>query len=376
MSASSAPARIMSDPPLPALRASATSMPPVDPPTAFAVPPADAAADASSRGPALLALALAGVIALALVAGLAAGSEGWSLHWSDEWTLVSQIRAPRSGGALLAGALLGLGGAVAQGLFRNPLADPYLLGSAAGAGLGVVLVLAAGGALGALAGPVAVGWLMRVGLVGAAFAGALGGVLLTLVLARGAARPMVLLLCGVVVGVLAGAASDLVVLLAPEALRGRQAFMLGTTGFVGWDGVAVLAAALAVTLPFSQRLARALDALVLGEATAASLGLDVPRQRLVLVVLMALAIGTAVAQTGLVAFVGLVAPHLVRRGVVVTHALLLPLSALSGGALLLVADVAARTVVAPQELPVGVLTALCGGAYLLALLSRDARRAR
>ena len=333
-------------------------------------------ADVSRRGPVLLALALAGVIALALAAGLAAGSEGWSFRWADEWTLVSQIRAPRSVGALLAGALLGLAGAIAQGLFRNPLADPYLLGSAAGAGLGVVLVLAAGGALGALAGPVAVGWLMRLGLVGAAFAGALGGVALTLVLARGAARPMVLLLCGVVVGVLAGASSDLVVLIAPEALRGRQAFMLGTTGFLGWDAVALLALALAIVLPFSQRLARALDALVLGEATARSLGLDVPRQRLVLVVLMALATGTAVAQTGLVAFVGLVAPHLVRRGIVVTHALLLPLSALAGGALLLVADVAARSVIAPQELPVGVLTALCGGVYLLALLSRDARRAR
>ncbi len=338
--------------------------------------PATEAPVVPPSGAGRLALALGAVVVLALLAGLAAGSEGWSLHWSDEWTLVSEIRAPRSLGALLAGGLLGLAGAVAQGLFRNPLADPYLLGSAAGAGLGVVLVLAAGGALGALAGPVAVGWLMRLGLVGAAFAGALAGVVLTLALARGAARPMVLLLCGIVVGVLMSAASDLIVLLSPAALRGRQSFMLGTTGFLGWDSVWLLGGALLVTLPFAQRFARALDALVLGEATATSLGLDVPRQRLVLVTLMALATGTAVAHTGLVAFVGLVAPHLVRRGVVVTHARLLPLAALAGGALLLVADVASRSVIAPQELPVGVLTAICGGLYLLALLARDARRAR
>jgi iron complex transport system permease protein len=321
-------------------------------------------------------LALAGVVLLALLAGLAAGSAGWSFHWIDEWPLIEGIRAPRSVGALFAGALLGLAGAIAQGLFRNPLADPYLLGSASGAGLGVVLVLAAGGALGAFAGPVAAGWLLRLGLVGAAFGGALAGVVFTLALARGAARPMVLLLCGVVVGVLAGAASDVVVLVAPEALRGRQAFLLGTTGFLGWESVALLAAALLATLPVAQRFARALDALVLGEDTAASLGLDVPRQRLVLVALMALATGVAVAQTGLVAFVGLVAPHLVRRAIVVTHAALLPLAALAGGALLLVADVAARSLIAPQELPVGVLTAICGGVYLLALLTRDARRMR
>jgi iron complex transport system permease protein len=348
--------------------------------TVSSLPAASAAAStgaarASSRVGVFTA-ALGTVVVLALLAGLAAGSEGWSFHWIDEWPLLEGIRAPRSLGALLAGALLGLSGAVAQGLFRNPLADPYLLGSASGAGLGVVLVLAAGGAVGVFAGPVAAEWLLRIGLVGAAFAGALAGVAATLVLARGAARPMVLLLCGVVVGVLAGAASDVVVLVAPEALRGRQAFLLGTTGLLGWESVAILGAALLATLPLARRFARALDALVLGEDTAASLGLDVPRQRLVLVALMALATGTAVAQTGLVAFVGLVAPHLVRRAIVVTHAALLPLAALAGGALLLVADVAARSVIAPQELPVGVLTALCGGAYLLALLSRDARRMR
>ncbi len=316
---------------------------------------------------AMLLLLVAGVLA---VLGLAAGSEGWSFAWVPEWDLIAAIRAPRTVGALLTGALLGLAGAIAQGLFRNPLADPYLLGSAAGAGLGVVLVLAAGGLLGQRIGLATADVLMRLGLVGAAFVGALGGVSLTLLLARGTARPMVMLLAGVVVGILLSSISELVTLVSPEALRGKQMFMLGTTSFLGWMSVAVLGGALLLVLPLAWRYARALDALVLGEASAASLGLNLPRVRLLLVVLMALATGTAVAQAGLVAFVGLVSPHIVRRLVVVTHGPLLALSALAGAVLLLAADVAARSVIAPQELPVGLLTAVLGGAYLLALLRR------
>jgi iron complex transport system permease protein len=175
-------------------------------------------------------------------------------------------------GRTAAGALLGLAGALAQGLFRNPLADPYLLGSAAGAGLGVVLVLAAGGWFGTLIGLASAELLMRLGLVGAAFVGALAGVALTLLLARGTGRPLVLLLSGVVVGIVLSAMAELVMLVSPEALRGKQIFLLGTTGFLGWGSVAVLAAALAVVLPLSRRLARALDALVLGEDSAAQPG--------------------------------------------------------------------------------------------------------
>jgi iron complex transport system permease protein len=314
----------------------------------------------------LVLLALLGV-----AAGLSAGSEGFSLAWGAEADLIAAIRAPRTLGALAVGALLGLAGAIAQGLFRNPLADPYLLGSAAGAGLGVVLVLTASGLAGASLGLATAGWLLRLGLVGAAFAGALAGVGLTLLLAGGAARPLTLLLCGVVVGVVLGAASDLLLQLSPEALRGKQAFLLGSTGFLGWSSVAALVVALAALLPVALRFARALDALVLGEASAASLGLNLPAVRLLLVALMALATGCAVSQAGLVAFVGLLAPHLVRRVVVVTHGALLALSAGVGAVLLLAADVAARSLIAPQELPVGVLTALLGGLYLLVLLRRQ-----
>lgn len=319
------------------------------------------------RGAAALAAVLAGAALLLAVVGLAAGSEGWSWTWTDEWNLVAGIRAPRSAGAFAVGALLGLAGATAQGLFRNPLADPYLLGSAAGAGLGVMGVLAIAGGVGA--GTFAAA-LLQVGLVGAAFAGALAGVGLTLLLAGGAGRPLVLLLAGVVVGVLLGALADLLALLVPQALRARQAFLLGSTAFLGWDSVRVLALVLVLALPLAWRFARALDALVLGEAGAASLGVPLARVRLLLVALMALATGAAVAQAGLVAFVGLVAPHLVRRLVTVTHGALLTLSALAGGVLLQAADVVARSAIAPQELPVGLLTALFGGVYLLLLLRR------
>lgn len=320
-----------------------------------------------------LALALAAMTIVLVLLGLAAGSDGWSFAWRDDWDLITAIRAPRTLGTLAAGGLLGLAGALAQGLFRNPLADPYLLGSAAGAGLGVVLVIFAGSLAGASIGMANAGWLLRLGLVGSSFAGALAGVSLTLLLGGGASRPLVLLLAGVVVGVLLAAVADLLMLLSPEAMRSKQAFLLGTTGFLGWSSVTVLGAVLALVIPLAVRFASVLDALVLGEASATSLGLDLPRLRLMLVLLMALCTGTAVAQAGLIAFVGLVAPHLVRRMVTVRHGALLALSVLSGGALLLAADVAARSVIAPQELPVSVLTALLGGIYLLVLLRRRAK---
>jgi iron complex transport system permease protein len=324
-----------------------------------------------------LAIGLALMTALLLVAGLAAGSEGWSISrlvqtWggADGMLIVGEIRAPRTLGAWLTGALLGLAGAIAQGLFRNPLADPYLLGSASGASLGVVLVLAAGALGGHALSLATADTLARVGLVLAAFVGALLGVLLTLSLAQGAQQTTRLLLAGVVVGVVLVAVSDLITTAAPDALRGKQAFMLGSTGFLGWSSCAVLGLGLALTLPSSWRLARVLDALTLGADSAHSLGLALPRLRLALVVALALATGLAVSQAGLIAFVGLVAPHLVRRFAPAAHGYTLVASTATGGALLLMADVLARTLIAPQEVPVGVLTALIGGSYLIWLLRR------
>ena len=324
-----------------------------------------------------LALGLA-VLSLVLVgAGLAAGSEAWSPMeaWRlavspDGPLLIGQIRAPRTVGAWLVGALFGLAGAIAQGLFRNPLADPYLLGSASGASLGVVRVLGGSALTGHAIGLATADAISRLGLIGAAFLGALGGVSLTLALARGTTHTVRLLLAGVIVGVVLGAASDLVTTFAPDALRGKQAFLLGSTGFLGWDSNVALAAGLVVSAPVAWRFARALDALTLGEDSAVSLGLSLTRVRVVLVVALALATGLAVSQAGLVAFVGLVSPHLVRRFTASTHGFLLLASAATGGVLLLGADVLARTLIAPQELPVGVLTAVIGGLYLLWLMHR------
>lgn len=323
----------------------------------------------------ILAAIVAGVLG-----GLATGSAGFSpkAFWTDlngpdaEW-LIGQIRAPRTLGAALVGALLGLGGAIAQGVFRNPLADPYLLGSAAGAGLGVVVVLAAAAFGGAYISLATVAWMERMGLVTAAFVGALMGVSLTLALARGAAHTLRLLLAGVVTGVLLGAVSDLITVASPDALRSKQAFMLGSTSFLSWNALALLVAGLVLLLVSARRQARALDALTLGEDSATSLGLDMPRVRTVLVLLLSLGTALAVSQAGLVAFVGLVAPHLVRRRAPGTHAWLLVASAGMGAAVLLWADVVSRALIAPQELPVGVVTAVLGGGYLVWLLKQRTR---
>ena len=314
------------------------------------------------------ALLLAGALLLLLGAGV--GSTGIDSVWQARtdpvaWQILWDIRLPRTAGAWLAGGLLGLAGALAQGLFRNPLADPFLLGSASGAALGVALALTVFGTS-----AFATAWVVRLGLTGAAFAGAVMGVLLTLLLARGVQQTLRLLLAGVIVGVVLGAARDLLTTAAPDTLQAMQGFMLGSTGFVGWTACGVMAIVLGVSLVVSVGLGRVLDGLALGEATAISLGLPLAAVRLVLVGTLALATGAAVAQTGLIAFVGLAAPHLVRAIVKTTHARLLALSALMGGVLLMAADIGARWLVAPQELPVGVLTAVLGGGYLLWLMHR------
>jgi len=336
------------------------------------------------------ALALAG-LALVLL-GTGVGSMGLENLWpalmdaqadpaahAMALQIVWDIRLPRTIGAWAAGALLGLAGAVAQGLFRNPLADPYLLGSASGASLGVASVLAlmgggagmVGGARAAMAVSVySSHWLVRLGLTGAAFLGAVLAVLLTLALARGVQHTLRLLLAGVVVGVVLGAFTSLILLMSPDSLQAMQAFLLGSTGFVGWTACLLMLIVWLLCLVAAWLLARVLDGLALGESTALSLGLPLAPLRAALVAVLALATGTAVAQTGLIAFVGLAAPHLVRAIVSVRHGRLMLLASLMGGALLAGADLLARGLMAPQELPVGVLTAVLGGGYLLWLMHR------
>lgn len=320
-----------------------------------------------------LALALLVLSLLALAVGAGVGSTGFesvlrARHDPVAWQIIAEVRLPRTLGAWLAGALLGLAGAVAQGLFRNPLADPFLLGSASGAMLAVAISLAL------LGGSLTAGhWVGKLGLTGAAFIGALGGVLLTLLLAQGVQHTLRLLLAGVVVGYVLGALKDLVTLAAPDVLSAMVGFALGNTGFIGWNSCAVMAAVLFPCMGLAWGLSRVLDGLSLGEATAQSLGLPLASMRAALVGVLALATGTAVAQAGLIGFVGLAAPHLVRPLARVTHGPLVLLAAMMGGLLLMLADIAARALIWPQELPVGVLTAVLGGSYLLWLMYRRTR---
>ena len=318
----------------------------------------------------LLAGGLLMASAALLLLGVSVGSTGFEsvrnmLRDPQAMQIVWDIRLPRTAGACLAGALLGLAGAVAQGLFRNPLADPYLLGSASGASLGVALSMALFGVS-----PLATHWLARIGLTGAAFVGAVLAVLLTLLLAKGVRHTLRLLLAGVIVGVVLGAITSLILLLTPEIMQAMQSFMLGSTGFVGWIACVIMAAVLLASALAAWMMSHVLDGLALGEATAQSLGLRLPQMRAALVAVLALATGTAVAQTGLIAFVGLAAPHLVRSVVKTTHGRLIFLSSLMGAVLLMAADILARWLIAPQELPVGVLTAVLGGGYLLWLMHR------
>jgi iron complex transport system permease protein len=320
--------------------------------------------------PRLLSLALVVLGATGVALGGAMGSSGWEPWWQAlpdpvSWQIFWDIRLPRSLGAWVGGALLGLAGALAQGLFRNPLADPYLLGSASGASLGVAIYLSLFGGS-----TLTSGWWVRLGLTGAAFMGAVLAVVLTLMLARGVQQTLRLLLAGVIVGVVLGAITSFLNLWRPEVWQGMQGFMLGSTGFVGWSACILMCAVLGLCALLALLMARVLDALTLGENTALSLGVPLAPARMLLVALIALATGTAVAQIGLIGFVGLAAPHLVRAMVRATHVWSLLLSTLAGGLLLLLADLLARGLIAPQEMPVGVLTAVLGGGYLLLRMSR------
>jgi iron complex transport system permease protein len=250
-----------------------------------------------------------------VVLGSAVGSLGWEPLWNQAEaasTIVWDIRLPRSLGAWLAGALLGLAGAVAQGLFRNPLADPLPDGqrhrrgvrrrrAAGGRGRGARHGLGLAGAPGP----------GRRGFVGAVLA-----VRVTLGLARGVQHTLRLLLAGVIVGVVFGALAALVMFWAPEVMRAMQAFLLGTTGFLGWDGTGLLALVFAIVLvrwrwPAAPRWTRWRSA----KPRPLSLGIPLRRRARAAGGVIALATGAAVAQVGLVAFVGLVAPHLVRAAV-------------------------------------------------------------
>lgn len=289
--------------------------------------------------------------------------------------IVQRIRLPRALLALLVGALLGACGAITQGLFRNPLADPSLIGVTAGASLGASLMIVLAGAAGASDAPQLVSSLGAVGVSVGAFAGGLISVLLVYRLATGDSGTSVatMLLAGIAVTALAGAVTNLLELYSADTtLRRISLWRMGGLDGANMQGVGL--AALVCVLVFAPlpRFAQALDAMLLGESEARHLGVSVDRVKTLLILLVAVGVGTSVALAGTIAFVGLVVPHIVRMLIGPGHRALLPLSALSGAILLLLADTLARTLVSPSELPVGIVTALVGVPFFISLLRRRA----
>ncbi|SER87620.1 iron complex transport system permease protein [Tranquillimonas rosea] len=325
-----------------------------------------------------LAVLLAGAILCSLAIGaagtslwsvLAALARGESVPLADS-VVLWQIRAPRTLMGIGVGAALAVSGALMQGLFRNPLADPGIVGVGAGAGLGAIAAIVMGAALPAMIRETLGYYLVPV----AAF---LGGWVSTLVLYRVATRRgrtsvAMMLLAGIALGALAGALSGILVYIADDAqLRDLTFWGLGSLAGATWSkvltGLPIMLPAL-VAAPF---LARGLNGLTLGEAAAFHLGIHVQRVKNVAILAVAAATGAAVALSGGIGFVGIVVPHLLRLMSGPDHRYLLVNSALLGAALLLVADIVSRTVIAPAELPIGIVTAVLGGPVFLWILFRQ-----
>ena len=285
--------------------------------------------------------------------------------------IVGQIRLPRSLLGLAVGAVLALSGVAMQGLFRNPLADPGLVGVSSGAALGAALAIVTGSLWGGI--PEALGpYLLSL----CAFAGGLGVTALVYRLGRhdGQTSVATMLLAGVALTALAGAAIGLLTYLADDAtLRTLTFWNMGSLNGASYARLWPLLLVLVLVACWLPRRAAALNALLLGESEARHLGFEVERLKRELVFCTALGVGAAVAAAGLIGFVGLVVPHLLRLLVGPDHRILLPASALAGASLLLLADLLARLLLAPAELPIGIVTALLGAPFFLYLLVRERR---
>jgi len=333
-----------------------------------------------SRRPLALAAAGVGALLVVLVAGVAAGTVTIPLGdtigilghrllgldvpvtWSPaEEAIVWELRLPRVLTAMTVGVGLAVAGVTFQGLLRNPLADPYVLGTASGAALGAAIAVIL---------PVRT-LILQFGLINVlAFAGALGAVVLVYRLARmgSGGQTTSLLLTGYAIGSLLAAGLAMAMYLSGAGLRQIFAFLLGGFEASSWDRLAAAAPLIAISAVLIGLRARSLNGLLLGEEAAAHLGVDVRRERAILLALASLATAAAVAVSGLVGFVGLVAPHVVRIVVGPNARLVLPLSALLGASLMTGADLVARLL---GEIPVGVVTAVIGAPVFLSLLRRS-----
>ncbi|GAT15711.1 ABC transporter permease [Mycolicibacterium thermoresistibile] len=275
-----------------------------------------------------------------------------------------QIRLPRVVLGALVGATLAVAGAAYQGVFRNPLADPYLLGVSSGAGLGATAVIVFGASASVFAVPAA------------AFIGGVAAVTATYLLGRGVGggrTEVVIILAGVAVAAFANAGQTFLQQRYDDTMRQVYSWLLGRLGTNGWTEVAVALPYVVVTIGVLLLFSRILDVMAVGDLEAASLGVDPRRVRLLLVAVATLGTAAVVSVSGLIGFVGIVVPHAVRLLVGPGHRLLLPLSVLCGAAFLMLADVLARWALAPAELPIGVVTAAIGAPFFLVVLRRSRR---
>ncbi len=283
-------------------------------------------------------------------------------------SIIMEIRLPRLILALLVGAVLAILGAVMQGLFRNPLADPSLIGVSGGASVGASIVIVTAG--GAMLSPLA-------GLSMVALGAFIGGVITTLVVYRVATSSLgtsvtTMLLAGIAIGAIAGAFNSLLSYFSDnQMLRQISVWQMGNLGGANWQKASLMAAVSLIIFSLLPGHAKSLNAFLLGESEARHLGIDVQRIKRQLIFLTALGVGVSVALAGLIGFVGLVIPHMVRLLIGPDHRALLPASALAGASLLLIADSIARVVVLPAELPTGILTALLGAPFFVVLLLKQ-----
>lgn len=297
-----------------------------------------------------------------------AGVDGAELSQRDR-LIIMEIRLPRIVLGMLIGAALAVSGAVMQGLFRNPLADPGLVGVSSGAGLGAVSVIVLGGT-----------WLAPMtailGVYSLPLSAFLGGLATTLLLYRVATRRgqtsvATMLLAGIALGALAGALTGALIYMADDRqLRDLTFWGLGSLAGATWTKIATAGPIIAIVLVVVPFLARGLNGLALGEAAANHLGISVQRLKNIAIVAVAAATGASVAVSGTIGFIGIVVPHILRLLIGPDHRFLLPASAMLGAILLLLADAVSRTLVAPAELPIGIITATFGAPFFLWILLR------
>ena len=281
-------------------------------------------------------------------------------------TILFEIRLPRILLAIAVGAVLASTGAVMQGLFRNPLADPSLIGVSSGASVGASLMIVTAGSF------IQSGALLGLSLVAVgAFVGGFAATLLVYRLATSGIGTSVttMLLAGIAIAALAGALNSLLSYFSDnDMLRQISLWQMGNLSGASWIKVIIMGSVALLLMGLFPRDSKALNALLLGESEARHLGIDVQRVKRRLIVLTALGVGVSVALAGLVGFVGLIMPHIVRLAIGPDHRWLVPASALAGATLLVIADSLARIVVIPAELPTGILTALLGAPFFVALL--------